>query len=418
MSPLLKPPAKAIKRGAFVVLANLALLYLLLLLVEFFLPTASTQQSKANQLELSHQAADKVETTRLLGMGYKPKIYPDLFSNGMYVDFMLLAKKYNIAPLTAQPNTKLIGCNEGYGFNSYKSDRFGFRNADALWDEDEIEVLLIGDSFAHGSCVPEEVSIAGVLNNAGLKTINVGSVSNSPIHYAALSKTIIPKVKPRFAVIVFYANDNVPDEEKSIFYELYFKNSPSLDVQYFDSNSKRLELSKKIKSFYEELTPITENYKSIYLAVESPREKNAITEMQATYNVAKAHLKLSKLRELIKALFHSPKLSLIPFGTKLAVDTLLEYCNANTNCTPIVVYIPNSSFWRPDPRAEYYKLSISNYAHEKYPNNLIFLDCTDTLKNNGQLYAPAGPHLSKEGYRAVSLMIEDKIKSRQSVSHK
>ena len=35
----------------------------------------------------------------------------------------------------------------------YKSDRFGFRNYDEIWDKQNIDYLFIGDSFTQGACV-------------------------------------------------------------------------------------------------------------------------------------------------------------------------------------------------------------------------------------------------------------------------
>lgn len=412
MSESVKNPKNRIQYWALVVLANLIVLYLLLVPVDIFLPTGTAQQRNAQKIESDRQARDKIETVKLLSKGYKPMVYPDLFGNGMYEDFTALAKKYSVAPLAPQPNTNLIGCNEGYGFNSYKSDRFGFRNPDEIWDENKIDVLLIGDSFAHGACVPNEATIAGVLNNDGLKTINTGTGSNSPIHYASIVKTFVPKVKPTFAVVVFYANDNVPDEEKNIFYDLYFKSSPSLDSLYFDKSANQLTLSKKIKAFYEDLNPAVDKLTKSFLADETQQDKSLTDHLRAYYDSAKPHLKLSKIRMLSKSLLFTPHMLPVPFGTKLAINTLAEYCNTNTGCIPIIVYIPNSPIWRPDPSAENYKLSIRDYMKEKYPNSVAFLDSTSKIAAMGDsAYSPEGGHLSKEGYKSVSLMIYDEIKS-------
>ena len=48
---------------------------------------------------------------------------------------------------------KTIYCNEHGYFTNFMSDRYGFNNNDEVWDSDQIEYLLIGDSFLLGSCV-------------------------------------------------------------------------------------------------------------------------------------------------------------------------------------------------------------------------------------------------------------------------
>ena len=42
--------------------------------------------------------------------------------------------------------------NESGYYSIYKSDRYGFNNPDYVWDKNEIDLVIIGDSFAHGAC--------------------------------------------------------------------------------------------------------------------------------------------------------------------------------------------------------------------------------------------------------------------------
>ena len=72
-------------------------------------------------------------------------------------------KLYNnksIFYLSGISNSKTIYCNENGYFSIYQSDRFGFNNPDDEWDSNEIEFLLLGDSFTHGACVnrPDDLS--------------------------------------------------------------------------------------------------------------------------------------------------------------------------------------------------------------------------------------------------------------------
>ena len=66
----------------------------------------------------------------------------------------------DLIPLSGKSLTKTIGCNENGYYSIYESDRYGFNNPDSEWDSTEIEFLLVGDSYVHGSCVnrPNDIS--------------------------------------------------------------------------------------------------------------------------------------------------------------------------------------------------------------------------------------------------------------------
>ena len=89
--------------------------------------------------------------------GYKPIFYPDKLLQNRKTP-----KQY---PIGSLPFTSTYDCDEGYGLIKYKSDRFGLRNNDENWKviNKKSNLFLIGDSFAHGSCVNDSHTIAGVL---------------------------------------------------------------------------------------------------------------------------------------------------------------------------------------------------------------------------------------------------------------
>jgi hypothetical protein len=62
-----------------------------------------------------------------------------------------------------------IHCNENGYYSIYQSDRYGFNNPDTEWDSEEIEYLLVGDSFTHGRCVNRPNDIASVLRQYSKK---------------------------------------------------------------------------------------------------------------------------------------------------------------------------------------------------------------------------------------------------------
>ena len=95
-------------------------------------------------------------------------IFPSHFINDQNLSYF---------PLSGLPNRKTIHCNESGYYSIFQSDRYGFNNPDKEWDKDEIEFLLIGDSFTHGACVNEPDTISGnlrKLNNNKDGILNLG----------------------------------------------------------------------------------------------------------------------------------------------------------------------------------------------------------------------------------------------------
>ncbi len=102
-----------------------------------------------------------------------------------------------IFPLSGISNSKTIHCNENGYYSIYKSDRYGFNNPDSEWNQQDIEYLLVGDSFTQAGCVNRPNDIGSVLRTLSKKTVlNLGYAGNGPlIEYAVLREYLKPKVK-------------------------------------------------------------------------------------------------------------------------------------------------------------------------------------------------------------------------------
>ena len=90
--------------------------------------------------------------------------------------------KKKIFPLAGVSNVLTINCNENGKMSEYVSDRYGFNNEDKIWDYKKIDVLMLGDSFAHGACVDEDENLLYHLSNdPKKKIINLGYGANGPL---------------------------------------------------------------------------------------------------------------------------------------------------------------------------------------------------------------------------------------------
>ena len=118
--------------------------------------------------------------------------------------------KTNFVPLSGKSNSKTIHCNENGYFSIYGSDRYGFNNPDQEWQNDEIEYLLLGDSFTHGACVNRPNDISSNLRKLSKKSvINLGIQGNGPLSEFASLKEYFKKNTKNIIWMFFEGNDIV-----------------------------------------------------------------------------------------------------------------------------------------------------------------------------------------------------------------
>lgn len=350
----------------------------------------------------SHSAAEAIiterrekedlpERARAIAEGFHSVLMPSAIEDSK--SLAALANKLGVAPLAPHPKTPLYLCNEGYGLVKYTSDRFGFRNPDRAWDS-KVDVVLIGDSFIQGACVAEEDTLSGRLRDQ-MSVLALGALGNHPVHYAALIKTFIPEIKPRWAVLVFYSNDLNEGTRDSLYYEHYFEH----EAHYFDRPNGELQLSKPVSDFY------AQTFRRISRGTPPKQGEEIGGKKQST---AWEHFRLQNLTLLAKQVYAaSPLDNHLRFSSQLAIDALNQTC-AKVGCEPLIVYIPNSSYWRPDPRGPNYAHALCSYASNRH---IKCKDMTDALAPLGrEAFAIKGPHFSPAGYKIVADQIAQLVK--------
>ena len=380
-------PSIYVKLVAFLIVT--IFFYCLLILCDYIVARyvfSNSVNSAAHRIEAEREKLeDFPERLKAVSEGFNPIITPGFVDDN--IKFRLIAQKYDVAPLAPQPNTDLYFCNEGYGLIKYRSDRFGFRNIDKAWERDT-DVVMIGDSFTHGACLEHKETIAGYLETS-LNVINLGTSGNEPIHYSALAKVFLPKIKPKYAAIIFYANDNGVGVEESYYYKHYFINKKGYFEDPKDSN-----IDPNLKSFYKDSNILLKELLSKNI---NGSEENFI-ERGPIFQRIKRYFSLPFTRHLLRNFIN--KSNKLDFGSKLAIDTLNTTC-LEIGCKPLVVFIPNSNFWRPDSRAKVYETLLLEYSLK---SNIQFWSSRVELEENGSDngYALKGPHLSPLGNSIVA----------------
>src|SRR5262249_43591060 len=87
------------------------------------------------------------------------------------------------------------------------SDRHGFNNPDEIWQSEHVDVAVLGDSFAHGYCVPNDRTFAGLIRHQYPSTMNLAIAGNGPLFMLAAAKEYLPHFEPKI-VLWFYFEGN------------------------------------------------------------------------------------------------------------------------------------------------------------------------------------------------------------------
>ncbi|MBW2420448.1 MAG: hypothetical protein JRH19_18040 [Deltaproteobacteria bacterium] len=112
-----------------------------------------------------------------------------------------------LLPLSGISRRPTVLCNESGQYAVYDSDEHGFRNPTGLWQGGSLELLLLGDSFTIGECVPPGASIGDQLRARIPATLNLGYSGNSPLLELATLVEYAPSVAPRRVLWFIFEND-------------------------------------------------------------------------------------------------------------------------------------------------------------------------------------------------------------------
>lgn len=105
------------------------------------------------------------------------------------------------------PGERVLLCGKRGRPVIYTADRYGFRNADAIYDR-PINTVLIGDSFVEGICLPDGKDLVGRLRANQSGTVGLGTRGAGPLLELAILGRFGPHIRPRHVVMVFYEGND------------------------------------------------------------------------------------------------------------------------------------------------------------------------------------------------------------------
>lgn len=110
----------------------------------------------------------------------------------------------SVMPISSISRALTVHCNESGQYRLYTSDRYGFANPDALWDQRN-PAVAIGDSFVHGSCVDK--GLVDGLRRTLPGTLNLGYGGLGPLVELGVLREYAASRRPPLVLWFYYEND-------------------------------------------------------------------------------------------------------------------------------------------------------------------------------------------------------------------
>jgi hypothetical protein len=113
-------------------------------------------------------------------------------------------------PVASVSRALTLDCRERDGWLTYTTDEHGFRNPAGLWRA-PADVVLVGDSFAHGQCVREGATAADHIRRRHPATLSLGLSGNGPLTALASLRESLPLLRPRTVLWLYFAGNDLWD---------------------------------------------------------------------------------------------------------------------------------------------------------------------------------------------------------------
>ena len=325
------------------------------------------------------------------------------------VRYILLPKSFvlennRILPLSIFQNTYVLGSNENNYFPYFLTDRYGFINQDNVYNNKEIDFLIIGDSYTMGTTVNFSDNIQGNLLSKNNSVISLGMGGNGPLFALASLVEYKNTIKAKNVIYIF-------SETNDLGYDLFLEKKNNILIKYLNKNFKQNLLLK------------TKEINSLLIAKYSNLEK--IKNNNNNTIVSIKTITLSNIRYLIGIENKGSKNIDGNYDPNFSYN-LIEAVNSNTLNSnyflfnKIIARMKEES----DPSNFYLlyfperknlfskKNSEMYYAVKKIceKNNVKFIDLNKELKNENikfikSLYPRSFEHPNEKGYKFISHII-------------
>jgi hypothetical protein len=359
--------------------------------------------------------AEVVRDLRAQGVDAVPRTVPakllESTPDGSYHSRIVIDGR-EVLPLAGISRKTVVLCNETGEYAVYQSDEHGFRNPLGLWDRAPVDLVLLGDSFTVGECVPPGRDLGGQLRRHFSTTVNLGVGGHAPLLELAILEEYGPALRPRRVLWFYFEND-------LWWFDLGINKRAPLLMRYLEPGFRQglLQMQPEIDARLTEL------------AMSELREpgESSVDRMNEVRGSGLRHLlrfaTLQKLRAAIGRLIRPPRSPAEREPADLALfESILARARDRTASWGgelVFVYLPGSwNFgrgvgWRPrDDRVRDRVLALAAAL------GLPVIDVQAALEEREDplsLYAYPGtsilgpPHFNADGYAFVARLVLDSI---------
>ena len=123
---------------------------------------------------------------------------------------IVIDKNLNYLPLSGISNRKTFHGEENGYYDVYQSDRYGFKNPDEEWDNNEIEFIVLGDSMMHAGVNEPDTLAANLrkLNKNESSVLNLSMSGNGPLFQYATLREYLPAKKVKRILWMYYEGND------------------------------------------------------------------------------------------------------------------------------------------------------------------------------------------------------------------
>jgi hypothetical protein len=144
---------------------------------------------------------------------------------------------HEVMPLGSVSHTRTILCNENGSWVDYPSDQRGFNNPDEVWQSNSLDIAAVGDSFAHGYCVPAARNFVALIRQRYPSTLNLGFAGNGPLLMLATMKEYLPHFAPKVVLWFYYEGNDLTD--------LQIERKSRLLINYLTGDYTQVQLARQ-----------------------------------------------------------------------------------------------------------------------------------------------------------------------------
>ena len=192
----------------------------------------AAELAKKFGVEIDTRTADEViASLQKAGIDAVPLVVPNhvfVEEENNNIKSVLKIHGKEVIPLGGVADRVTVFCNESGQWVTYKSDKHGFNNRREAWQSGPIEVGILGDSYAHGMCVPPDRNFAALIRQRYPATLNLGMSGAGPMIELATLREYLQPLKPKVVLWFYYeGNDliNLQDDRKNKLLMRYLKDT-------------------------------------------------------------------------------------------------------------------------------------------------------------------------------------------------